>query len=77
MATVIWLLKTKFICIVFNQLKACNCIQVSKLKLFDGLWVINSAEFIVTVIYMYSTKTSRPIYLFKSTYIETNHIEDL
>ena len=62
---------------MFNQFKACNCIQVSKLKVFDGLWVINSRDFIVTVIYTYLTKSSTPIYLFKSTYIKTNHIEDL
>ena len=51
---------------MFNQFKACNCIQVSKLKVFDGLWVINSRNFIVTVIYMYLTKSSTPVYLFKS-----------
>ena len=62
---------------MFNQFKACNFIQVSRLKVFDGLWVINSGDFIVTVIYTYLTKLSIPIYLFKSTYIKTNHIEDL
>ena len=40
---------------MFNQFNACNCIHVSILKVFDGLWVINSADFIVLVIYMYST----------------------
>ena len=50
---------------MFNQFKACNCIQVSRLlKVFDGLWVINSADFIVMVIYTYSTESSTPIYLF-------------
>ena len=62
---------------MFNQFKACNCIQVSTLKVFDGLWVINSRKFIVTVIYTYLTKSSTPVYLFKGTYIKTNHIEDL
>ena len=62
---------------MFNQFKACNCIQVSRLKVFDGFWVINSRDFIVTVIYTYLTKSSTPVNLFKSTYIKTNHIEDL
>ena len=62
---------------MFNQFKACNCIQVSRLKVFDGLWVINSRDFIVMVIYTYSSESSTPMYLFKSTYIKTNHIEDL
>ena len=61
---------------MFNQFKACNCIEVSRLKVLDGFWVINR-DFIVMVIYTYSTKSSTPIYLFKSTYIKTNHIEDL
>ena len=62
---------------MFNQFKAWDCIQVSRLKVFDGLWVINSADFIVTGIYSYSTKSSTSIYLFESTYMQTNHIEDL
>ena len=62
---------------MFNQFKACNCIQVSRLKVSDGLWVINSRDFIVMVIYTYSSESFTPIYLFKSTYIKTNHIEDL
>ena len=64
---------------MFNQFKACNCIQVSRLKVFDGLWAINSRDFIVTIIYTYHrlTKSSTPVYLFKSTYIKTNHIEGL
>ena len=68
-------LKYKFTCAIFNQFKACNFIQVSRLKVFDGLWVIKSAAFIVTVIY--TSKLSTPIYLFKSTYIETNHTKEL
>ena len=61
---------------MFNQFKACDCIQV-RLKVFDGLGVINSVDFIVTGIYMYPTESSTPIYLFKSAYIHTNYIEDL
>ena len=62
---------------MFNQFKAWDYIHVSRLKVFDGLWVIKSADFIVTGIYTYSTKSSTFIYLFKSTYMQTNHIEDL
>ena len=39
--------------------------------------MINSVDFIVKVIYMFLTKSSTLIYLFKSTYIKNNHIEDL
>ena len=49
--TVIWGLKNKFICTMFNQLKACNCIQVTRQKVLDGIWVINSVDFIIMVIY--------------------------
>ena len=65
---------------MFNQFKACDCIQVSRLKVFDGLWVIKSADFIVSAIYTYiriRPSHPNPYMLFKSTNIETNHIVDL
>ena len=64
---------------MFNQFKACNYIQVSRLKVTDALWVINSADLIVMLIYTYSTESSTPIYLFKSANIKTNYniIEEL
>ena len=46
---------------MFNPSKACDYIQVSGLKVSDRLWVIKNADFIVTVIYTYSTESSTPI----------------
>ena len=48
---------------MFNQFKACDCILVSGLKVFDGLLMIKSADFIVAVIYTCSTKPFTPIYV--------------